>query len=171
MNFKSLFNKAFILIIVLYFLLSTIEINAQKTLPKITLKTIEKESVNIQDVGKEQLTIVSFWATWCVPCIKELDAISDVYEEWQEELEVKLVAVSIDDSRTISRVKPLVNGKGWEYDILLDTNHDFKRAMNVVNVPYLIIVKEGKIVYKHSGYTSGSEHELYEKLIELSENE
>ena len=100
---------------------------------------------------------------------KELDAINDVYSDWQEETNVKLIAVSIDDSRTISRVKPMVNGKGWEYEILYDTNHEFKRALNIVSVPYVIIVKNKEIVYKHSGYTSGSEYEIYEEIKKLSE--
>ena len=169
MNLKKLIDKLIVLTIILAFIALPVLTKAQKILPKIILRSIDTKSVNVQDLGKEQLTVISFWATWCVPCIKELDAISEVYDDWQEEINVKLVAVSIDDSRTISRVKPLVNGKGWEYDILLDTKHDFKRAMNVVNVPYLIVVKKGKIVYKHSGYTSGSEYELYEKLIEFSE--
>jgi peroxiredoxin len=103
-----------------------------------------------------------------VPCINELDAINEEYIDWQDETNVKLYAVSIDNARTQSRVKPLVNGKGWEYEVLLDTNEDFKRFVNANSVPYVIIVKNGEIVYKHSGYTPGSEVELFEKIKELS---
>ena len=70
--------------------------------------------------------IISFWATWCKPCVKELTAIADVYEDWQTETGVKVYAVSIDDSRSSAQVKTLVNGKGWTYDVLLDQNADFR---------------------------------------------
>lgn len=101
---------------------------------------------------------------WCGPCLKELDAISDVYDEWQAETNVKLYAVSIDDSRTVKRVKPLINGKGWEYEVLPDTNHDLKRALRVSTVPVTLIVKNNEIVYRHSGYTPGAEDELFEEI-------
>ncbi len=142
---------------------------AQDELPNVKLTTLEGESANLQDVAQEgQVTIVSLWATWCVPCLKELDAISEVYEDWQDETNVNLVAISIDDSRTVKRVKPLINGKGWEYKILLDTNNDAKRALGAATVPLTLLVKDGKIVYRHSGYSPGSENELYEEIQKFS---
>ncbi len=142
---------------------------AQNDLPSINLKTLQGQSIAIDEVtNKEGITIISLWATWCVPCLKELDAISDIYDEWQEETKVKLVAVSIDDSRTTKRVKSMINGKGWDYTILLDTNSDLKRALNASSIPLTILVKDNKIVYEHSGYSPGAELELYEKIKELS---
>ncbi len=143
----------------------------QNSLPNLSLKSINNKSVDIKNVANEdELIVYSFWATWCAPCIKELDAISEVYEEWQDEINFKLIAVSTDNARTVSRVKPLVNGKAWDYDVLLDTNQEFKRAIGANAMPYLIIVKNNIIVYKHSGYTPGSEIELFEKLEQLSSN-
>jgi len=141
---------------------------AQEKLPNIVLKNLDGKSINVSEINTENVTVFSFWATWCVPCINELDAINEEYIDWQDETNVKLYAVSIDNARTQSRVKPLVNGKGWEYEVLLDTNEDFKRFVNANSVPYVIIVKNGEIVYKHSGYTPGSEVELFEKIKELS---
>tara|TARA_B100000795_G_scaffold247358_1_gene213550 strand:- start:2596 stop:2988 length:393 start_codon:yes stop_codon:yes gene_type:complete len=115
-------------------------------------------------VQQNDLIIVSLWATWCVPCINELDAISDVYEDWQDETNVELVAVSVDDSRTVNRVRPLVNGRDWEFTILLDINNNLKRALNTSTVPLTLIIKNGEIVYRHSGYTPGAEDTLYEEL-------
>ena len=109
--------------------------------------------------------VISLWATWCVPCIKELDAISEVYQDWQDETEVSLIAISIDDARTVKRVKPMINGKGWDYTILLDTNNDVKRALGAATVPLTILVKDGVIVYRHSGYAPGAEDELYEQIL------
>lgn len=146
-----------------------LNLSAQKTLPDLSLKTNAGDLVKIKDIGKEGTVVISFWATWCVPCIKELDAISDLYTDWQEETGVMIIAVSVDDSRTISRVNSLVNGKAWEYKILLDTNQEFKRAMNINSIPYLIIINNGEIVYKHSGYTPGSEYKLYDEILKLNQ--
>ena len=156
-------------IIFLFCLLITTVSNAQNELPSVDLKTTSGEIINIQKAASsDNVVIISLWATWCVPCLKELDAISEVWDEWQEETNVELIAVSVDDSRTIKRVKPLINGKGWEYTILLDTNNDLKRALGASTVPLTLIVKDDKIVYRHSGYSPGAEMELYEKVKEYS---
>lgn len=116
--------------------------------------------------------IISFWATWCKPCVKELTAIADVYDEWQEETGVKLIAVSIDDSRSSAQVKTLVNGKGWEYEILLDKNGDFKRAMNVNAVPHTFVLNgKGEIVWQHTSYSEGSELELLDAVRKVNAGE
>ena len=142
---------------------------SQNELPKVDMKTLDGKTINSQELSTDDnVIIVSLWATWCVPCLKELDAISELYEEWQEETNVKLYAISIDDSRGVTRVKPLINGKGWDYTILLDTNNDFKRAVGAATVPLTLLVKNNQIVYSHSGYSPGAEYELYEKIKEFS---
>jgi len=142
---------------------------AQNELPNLDVTTIDGKTVALQDTtNKDGITIISLWATWCVPCIKELDAINDIYDEWQDETNVELLAISVDDSRTVRRVKSMVNGKGWEYTVLLDTNNDLKRALNASSIPLTILVKDNKIVYEHSGYSPGAELELFEKIKELS---
>lgn len=138
----------------------------QQSIPNLNINSIENKSVSLKSdfSVKDKIYVFSFWATWCAPCVQELDAISEVYEDWKKELNMELIAVSTDDSRTQKRVKPLVNGKGWDYTILLDINQEFKRAMGISNVPYLIVVKNGKIVFTENGHTPGGETELFEKL-------
>lgn len=147
---------------------------AQKTLPEnVSIKTLDGRTVQtsvIQNDGKP--IIVSFWATWCKPCNKELDAIKEVYEEWQEATGVKLVAVSIDDARMSSRVKPWVNGRGWDYEVYLDQNQDFKRAMGVGDVPHVFLINgNGEVVYEHTSYVDGSEEELFELVKKVAAGE
>ncbi len=143
---------------------------AQDALPDIALETLDGQKTSLLQEAKESpLTIISLWATWCVPCIKELDAISEIYPDWQEETNVSLIAVSIDDARTVRRVRPMINGKGWDYNILLDTNNDVKRALGAATVPLTVLVKNGQIIYRHSGYTPGAEFELYEQILANAE--
>lgn len=151
-------------------LLATVAMAQNAKFPgNVTLKSLDGKSVEssvIENGG--QPMIISFWATWCKPCNTELDAIKEVYEEWQQETDVKLVAISIDDARSASRVKPWVNGKDWPYEVYLDQNKDLARAMNVgADVPYTFIVNgKGEIVWQHKGYQPGNEEELIEAVKE-----
>lgn len=139
---------------------------SQKSIPNVSLTTLEGKLVKIQDkISKDKITVLNFWATWCVPCINELDAISDVYEDWKDETNMEIIAISIDDSRTQRRIKPLINGKDWEYEVLVDKNQELKRALNISIIPHVIILKGNKIVYRHTGYSPGSEDELYEVIL------
>lgn len=146
-----------------------LNIFAQKQIPNLSLTNLEGKSASLQNdyQEKDKLYVFSFWATWCTPCISELDELNDVQEEWKKAVNFEVVAVSTDDSRTQKRVKPLINGKGWDYQVLLDTNQDFKRAMGIVNIPYTIVVKNGEIVHIQNGYVPGNEKELFEKLKSL----
>lgn len=137
-------------------------------LPEFELKDIYGKVVKINDLTANGPVIISFWATWCAPCKKELEAIHEVYIDWQEETNVTLVAVSIDDEKTKARVPAYVNGKGWDYVVLLDPNGDFKRTMGVNIVPHTFLIdKEGNIVYTHNSYSPGDEDKLYQEILKL----
>jgi peroxiredoxin len=112
--------------------------------------------------------IILFWATWCKPCIQELKTMHEIYEEWQEKTGVKIIAISIDDSRSSKKVAPFVNGRGWNFDVYIDENSDFRRAMNVNNPPHSFLVDgKGKIVYQHNGYAPGDEDKLFKELNKI----
>ena len=155
------------LFIALFFLIQTGF--AQETLPNINIKDLKNKTVNVSSdfTEKDKIYVFSFWATWCVPCIRELEAIKEHYADWSEELNMELIAISTDDSRTQKRVRPLVNGKNWPYKILLDENQELKRALAIVNIPYTVIVKNKEIKHIVNGYSQGAEMELYETLKEL----
>ena len=158
-----------ILFIILLMLFSALG-PALAQLPMVSLKTIDGVSVRTDTLSNDgKPFIISFFATWCNPCNRELDAISEVYEEWREETGMKLFAVSIDQAQNIHKVKPLVNAHGWNFEVLLDPNGDLKRALSIQMIPFVLICDgQGHIVYKHNGYTDGAETELLEKVRELT---
>ncbi|MBK6444949.1 MAG: TlpA family protein disulfide reductase [Bacteroidetes bacterium] len=142
-----------------------------RTLPVVTVKTITGENFSTEKFSNDgKPMIIDFWATWCKPCIEELNAINEEYSTWQKETGVKLIAISVDDARTMNRVAPFVNGKGWPYENYVDPNGDFKRAMNVNMPPHTFVLNgKGEIVWQHVGFTEGNQDELYEVVKKVLE--
>ncbi|MCX6242006.1 MAG: TlpA disulfide reductase family protein [Bacteroidetes bacterium] len=145
----------------------------RKTVPVVNLKDIYGNGVStstIDNGGKP--IIIDFWATWCKPCIRELSAIADVYDDWVKETGVKLYAISVDDPRSSSQVKPFVDGKGWSYTILLDQNSDLKRAMGVGPIPQTFVLNgKGEIIWTHTTFAEGNENDIIEVIRKVVKGE
>lgn len=146
-----------------------IAMTANAQLPSVQLKDLSGkpvDSATLQNDGKP--FIISFWATWCKPCIRELNAIHENYADWVDETGVKVYAISIDEAQNSTKVQPMADARGWEYDILLDQSGAFARAMGCQNPPHVVVVDgDGKIVESHSGYTDGSEEHLIDLVRQL----
>lgn len=141
----------------------------QAQVPSFQLKDINGKTIDTATLSNDgKPFIISFFATWCHPCLRELSNVAEVYEDWQDETGVKLIAVSIDNTQNANKVKPLVDSKGFEYDVLLDVNSDLARSLGVQNIPHVFLFDgEGKLVYNHIGYKDGDENTLYEHVKEL----
>ena len=160
-------NKILLSIISLIFTI-TQGVYSQDIMPSVYIKNISGKSINSKTTyNKKGLTVYSFWATWCVPCINELDNIHKEIEKWNE-ANVKIIAISTDDSRTKRRIRPLVNGKKWGFEILLDENQALKRALNISGIPHTIVTKGNRIIYRKMGYKPGEENDLYEFILKNS---
>ncbi len=166
----------FILSIVFVFILTSYSFsqdNTGRVIPNINIKTLQGQHTNtsvIENDGKP--IILAFWASWCRPCIQELSAIAEVYDEWQEETGVKLVAVATDDARTVRNVMPLINSRAWDYEFYLDDNSDFRRAMGVNLLPHTFILNGNREVYQQfTAFGEGGEVKLIEAVKEILEKE
>ena len=142
---------------------------ASAQLPSVNLKTIDGKTVDTATLSNDgKPFVISFFATWCKPCNRELKAIHEVYPDWQDETGMKLIAISTDEAQNVSKVKPLVDAEGWEYEVLLDTNSDFLRALGIQMIPHVLIIDgNGNIADSRRGYIAGSESHIIEKIREL----
>jgi peroxiredoxin len=141
-----------------------------KTLPDISLQDLSGKNVRLADYAKSgKITLLSFWATWCVPCKKELTNMADLYESWKKKYNVQIVAVSIDDAKSSGRVKQYMDDKKWNYQVLLDADQKLKRELNIQSVPFMVAVDaNGKIAFTHSGYNDGEEYLIEDALVQLT---
>ena len=140
-------------------------------LPTTEIKDLNKGTKvpfsSIVQPGK--VTLISFWATWCIPCKKEIKNISHDLDAWKKEADFNYVTVSIDESRAEGIARTYAMSQGWTFPYYIDPNSDLKRSLNFQNVPYIIIVdKSGKIAFKHTGYEEGGEAEILKKIKELA---
>ena len=138
-------------------------------LPSVKLKDINGKVIDTAKLSNDgKPFIISFFATWCKPCNRELAAIHEAYADWQDETGVRVIAISIDEAQNAQKVKPMVDSKGWEYQVLLAPNSDFRRAMGVNMIPHVFVIDgNGKVAESRSGYTEGGEQHLIEKVKEL----
>lgn len=156
-------------ILLVGFLLSSSE--TKQGIPDVKIKKLNGSVASTKQVIKnlDGPIVLSFWATWCKPCIQEMENVQDSYENWQAETKVKWIAISIDDARTTQKVNAFVNGRDYPYEFYTDENSEFKLAMNVQNIPHIFILdKNGEIVYQKTSYTPGDEKIIFKKLQEIS---
>jgi len=137
-----------------------------KRIPSIKIKDAQGKSIDAASLSNNgKPFILCFWKTCCKPPLQELDAIAEVYEDWQEATGVVLYAISVDDSRSSSQAVPYAMGQGYEYVILLDQNSDLKRAMNVNLIPTTFICDgNGNIIWQKAMYVPGDEDEIFNVL-------
>jgi len=160
-------DSKFILLLVL--IAGSVQISfSQKTLPLLNLHAIDGSQTNVNELSLDKVVIISFWATWCEPCLKELDAFNENLDYIENDLNAKVLAVSIDDSRTISRIAPMLNGNDWKFEVFIDSNQEVKRALNIINIPHTVLIYQNQILYESTGYLNGDETTLFSKIKDIN---
>ncbi len=135
--------------------------------PDFTLPDLDGNNYRLYDnLGKEAL-LITFWATWCAPCIEEMKALRPVYEKYAPR-GLEVISISVDDPKTVGRVGGFVNSRKFPYKILLDTNNEIMQLYQTTMPPFSILLdREGRIVYTHTGYRKGDEAELESHVADL----
>lgn len=151
--------------------LSVVSYNVSaQTLPDVKVENAQGKEIRVRSLLTGKPFIISYWSIACKPCIQELNAINDAIEEWREEADFEVIAVSVDDVRMQANAKAKAASLGWDFTCVYDTNQELKRAMNVSLTPQSFIVDaDGNIVFSHSGYTPGSEELLFDKILEIAQ--
>lgn len=156
-------------ILSIVFALFTVAVSMAQ-MPKVVLDDLNGTKVSVDTIGANgQPVIVDFFATWCGPCLREFSAITKVYEDWQKETNMRLVAISVDKAQALNEVKTLAKDNSWKWDVILDPDGKVARVFNVQSIPFTIIIDgKGNVVYRHTGYSPGAETELINKIKEIN---
>jgi len=162
--------KKFLVVILSIFISSSV-IAQNRSLPNTPVKDMStNKKVDFNTVfEKNKVTLVNFWATWCVPCKKEIKNVRKKMDDWKKEADFNYMTVSVDEARAESLVRSYAKSQGWDFPYFIDVNSDLMRSLNFRTVPFTIIVdKNGKVVYTHQGYEEGSENEVFAKVKEYA---
>lgn len=156
---------------ILFMLLSLLQLSTatfSQDVPPVKLFDLAGKPVSseIFNSKNDQPIVLSFWATWCIPCINELTAINNSLDQWKKESVFDFYAIAVDDDRTSKRIPSFVNGKGFDFKVLIDKNQELKRLLKLDNIPYTLIIKNGKIIYRQLGYVPGDEKLLFKAIKE-----
>jgi peroxiredoxin len=135
--------------------------------PRFSAENLDGQTVSLDSLLAEGPVFVSFWALWCKPCIRELDELKPIWEKHHEN-GFEIVAVSQDGPRSVSRVKPMVRSKGWDFTVVLDPDKELSRAFQVIALPTSFLIDaEGSIVRAQQGYKPGMEEAIEEEIEKL----
>jgi cytochrome c biogenesis protein CcmG/thiol:disulfide interchange protein DsbE len=172
-NKKNDMNR---LLVALAFVLSGVSVFSQakiglKEVPSIQVEDLAGKKINLKEYVKPGKNyVLTFWATWCVPCKRELTNMVDLQPKWRDNFNTEIIAVSTDDSRAKSKIKSYVAGENWPFTVMLDQNQDLMRALGIQSIPFTMIIdKNGQIVYSHNSYVEGDEFEIENKLASISQ--
>ena len=164
--------KTFMTIVIMFLLMITAglsQVGADKKAPDFTLPDMNGKNFQLSQNTEGKLTLLNFWATWCMPCREEMKKLKKIQKKYEDK-GLEIVCVSVDDPKTVSKVKSFIKTNRYKYTVLLDTNNEVMRLYQVTNPPYTFLIDEhGELVYTHSGYRKGDEKILEKHIAEILE--
>lgn len=117
------------------FALTMAFVASAQQLPDVRVENAEGKTISTRELIGGKPLIISFWSLACKPCIQELNAINDQLDEWREQADFEVIAVSVDDVRMKAAAKAKSRSFGWDFICIFDGNQTLKRAMNVSLTP------------------------------------
>ena len=135
------------ILILLTSLVWNLQLSGQMIPENVTLKQLDGKEITFKEAVQQGPVIVSFWE-----------------DSWKNK--VRIIAVSIDDARAMAKVKSLVKGKKWPFEVLLDPNKELYKAFNISAIPHVLVINDKKVVWTHSGYMPGNEVLVVDKALE-----
>lgn len=139
----------------------------ERTAPDFNLPDLNGQNYQLtENLGKGPI-LINFWATWCIPCREEMKKFKKIYSTYQKD-GLQILSISIDDPKTVSKVKSFIRTNQYPFTVLLDTNNEIFQLYKGTNPPLSVLMdKNGKIVYDHTGYRKGDEKKLEEEIAAL----
>lgn len=113
--------------------------------PEFTLQSLEGETTHFKDY-RGNIILLNFWATWCEPCIKEMPAMQQVYEDLKHE---GFVVLAINELEDVERVARHIDDHGHTFPVLLDTDNSVANMYGVYGLPVTVFIDKNGIVYKY----------------------
>ena len=129
-------------------------------LPDLSVKLLDGKQVRLSALLEEGPLLVSFWATWCAPCKKEMIFLEEFHQKYNEN-SFRVLAISTDSPKSMSKVKSYIRAKKYTFLVGIDPNQDIAKKMNALLMPTtLILNKDRKVSWYHQGFIPGDEKEI-----------
>jgi thiol-disulfide isomerase/thioredoxin len=154
-------------ILALVLVLSSVNVSAGSP-PDFRLKDLDGNWFSLSENLDGDVVYVTFWATWCVPCRREMPYLEKLHQKYGDQ-GLTIIGINTDPPGTTSKIKPYIKRYKISYTTLLDPNNNVLDKYNPTReLPYAVLVdREGNVVQVFPGYRTGDEKVLEEKIIEL----
>ncbi len=167
MTHRRLAGLALLLAALLVLTGTSVSVGADKKAPEFTLPNLDGDDVTLSELLEDGPVIVDFWATWCKPCIKAFPDLQEIFDKYRN-CGLKVLAISIDGPKSMSRVGSLIKSKGNTFEVLLDPGQKVARKFHVTSVPRTVLVNtDGTIAYAVTGYRPKNHEELEAAVAKL----
>ena len=129
-------------------------------LPDLSVRLLDGKQVRLSTLLEEGPLLVSFWATWCAPCKKEMIFLEEFHQKYNVN-SFRVLAISTDSPKSMSKVKSYIRAKKHTFLVGIDPNQEIAKKMNALLMPTTMILnKDRKVSWYHQGFIPGDEKEI-----------